>query len=157
MICEVRSRNMATKWNFCLTRKHSSRVRTVRLETVRATVSVAATRCHSPRGVSDVQWVGRGSRSLVQGAGGGEVSRSDVQGGHRSDVLVQGAVPSLMSNATCVMVTWGTSPPCEQTDTCENITLLQLCWRALKRFLQRYWCNSRSPCYSEVGLTRHHA
>ena len=67
------------------TRKHSSRMRTVRLETVHASVSVTNTRCHSVRGpqMDKLEQVSSDHHQMspvgcpksdVQGAGGGRGS-----------------------------------------------------------------------------------
>ena len=60
---------------------------------------------------------------MSQGAG------ADVWEGGRSDVQRGLGTCTVMSNAFWVIFTWG--PPCEQTDKSENITILQLRWRAV--------------------------
>ena len=117
------------------TRQHSSRMRTTRLPTVH--VLVVTTRC---------QYQG-GEYAFPAGpmSGGEGDCEYSPRGTHPTWVL-----PPLRN-----MRQWYSTPgkdmepeiptPCGQTDTCENITFPQLCWReAIRRTESHYKLENRS-------------
>ena len=101
-ICEfLRLRSLATKF---LTKKHSSRMRTVRLPTLR--VLVVTTRCQ-------YQW--------------GKVVTHPHPTGHTHPPRIYPLPLDIPTPSPSEI-----PPPNRMTDTCENITFLQVRWRPVK-------------------------
>ena len=114
---------------------------TTHLETVHASVSVATTRCHSYRSQNeqfwkDLQW------SPLDIINGGDLSKSDIQG--VPYLTFPGGYPTIWPIPWCI---WCYLLPLrrEKTHTCENITLPQLRWRAVKN-------NNTSTTFSSIKL-----